>query len=350
MDEKKGMTCQAVVLPVKGGSMYQAPVRVQSAVETIQGNFKGKDIVSFDQFAVEDLAILFDVTQRMKHIAQNNEPSRLLEGLLVTLLFFEPSSRTFSSFAAAVKRLGGQTIEMQNPEQASSINKGETFEDTIRVIEAYSNLLVMRHRIPGAAREAALAAEFMPVINAGDGNNEHPTQTLLDMFTLYERFGRLDNLTGLLAGDALNSRAIHSLIRGLSLYPNNTLYVLAPQRLRLTRDDVVSFRDRGVRLIEIQRAEDIPQECDFWYWTRVQKERFDSPEEYQNAQYEIVVATPELLNTYAKKDMILMDPLPRVGSVDPAVDADERAVYLRSQIRNGLYTRMALLALVLGRV
>lgn len=330
--------------------MYQAPTRVQSAVEKIQGDFKGKDIVSFDQFSVDDLAILFEATQQMKRIVRNNEPSRLLEGMLVSLLFFEPSSRTFSSFAAAVKRLGGQTIEMQNPEKTSSITKGESFEDTIRVIEAYSDLLVMRHRIPGAAREAALAAEDMPVINAGDGNNEHPTQTLLDMYTLYERFGRLDNLTGLLAGDALNSRAIHSLIRGLSLYKNNTIYVLSPCRLCLTRDDVVNFTDRGIRLIEIHSVEDMPHDCDFWYWTRVQRERFDSAEEYQQAQHEIVVATPELLDTYAKKDMILMDPLPRFESVDPAVDVDERAVYLRSQIRNGLYTRMALLALVLGRL
>jgi len=329
--------------------MVQVPVRVQSAIEMIQQNFTGKDIVSFDQFTTEDIAILFDVTQRMKYIAERKIPSRLLDGLLVSLLFFEPSSRTFSSFAAAVKRLGGQTIEMQNPEQASSLSKGESFADTIRTLEAYSDALVMRHRIPGAAREAALVAESMPIINAGDGNNEHPTQTLLDMYTLYDRFGRLDNLVGMLAGDALNSRTIHSLIKGLSLYKNNTIYVLSPECLRLTRDDVVNFSDRGIRLIEIQRAEDIPTHCDFWYWTRVQRERFGSPAAYQKAQQEIVVATPQLLNTYAKKDMILMDPLPRVDSVDPAVDTDERAVYLRSQIRNGLYTRMALLALVFGR-
>jgi aspartate carbamoyltransferase len=286
----------------------------------------------------------------MKRIAVNNEPSHLLEGLLVGLLFFEPSSRTFSSFAAAVKRLGGQTLEMQNPETVSSVSKGETFEDTIQVLEAYTNAIVLRHRISGSAKLAAKAAESIPVINAGDGNNEHPTQTLLDMYTLYERFGRLHNLTGLLAGDALNSRTIHSLLRGLSLYGNNTMYILSPHRLSLSRDDVVSLQDRGVRLIEIHRAEDIPPDCDFWYWTRVQKERFASLAEYQQAQHEIVVATPDLLNKYARRDMILMDPLPRVGSVDPAVDADERAVYLRSQIRNGLYTRMALLALVLGRI
>jgi aspartate carbamoyltransferase len=216
-------------------------------------------------------------------------------------------------------------------------------------MESYTNAIVLRHRISGSAQQAARTAEIVPVINAGDGNNEHPTQTLLDLYTLYERFGQLHNLTGLLAGDALNSRTIHSLIRGLSLYENNTVYILAPQQLRLSRDDFMIFRDRGVRVIEISSEREIPGDCNFWYWTRVQKERFASQEEYRAAQQEIVMVTRQLLNTYARKDMILMDPLPRVNSVDSAVDADERAVYLRAQIRNGLYTRMALLALILGR-
>jgi len=319
-------------------------------LEMISGNFKGKDIVSFDQFSVEDLHMLFDLTGRMKHIAVNKEPSHLLEGLLIALLFFEPSSRTFSSFAAAVKRLGGQTIEMHNPETASSVNQGESFEDTIRVLEAYSNAIVLRHQFAGAAREAAQAAEFVPVINAGDGNNEHPTQTLLDLYTLYEHFGRLDHLTGLLAGDCLNSRTIHSLLRGLSLFKNNTVYLLSPRSLRLTRDDFLALSNRGIKIIEISDVRDIPTDCHFWYWTRLQKERFASRTEYQDNLKAVVVVTPHLLQTYARKDMILMNPLPRVESIDPAVDMDERAVYLRSQIRNGLYTRMALLALILGRV
>jgi aspartate carbamoyltransferase catalytic subunit len=344
------MTYQPIVKNFfEGGSMLQFLPLSQPGLEKIHGSFKGKDIVSLDQFSVEDLQRVFHLACQMKQLVVNNEPSRILEGLLVGLLFFEPSSRTFSSFAAAVKRLGGQTIDIQNPETVTSVSKGESFEDTIRVMEAYTNAIVLRHRISGSAQEAAQAAEYVPVINAGDGNNEHPTQTVLDLFTLYEQFGRLDNLTGLLAGDALNSRTIHSLIRGLSLYKNNTLYVLSPRQLRLSRDDFMAFKSRGIRIIEISQARDIPRDCNFWYWTRVQKERFASLEEYKAAQSEIVVATPQLLKEYARKDMILMDPLPRVDSVDPAVDADRRAVYLRAQIRNGLYTRMALLALVLGR-
>jgi aspartate carbamoyltransferase catalytic subunit len=318
-------------------------------LETADGHFKGQDILSFDQFSVEDLYLLFDLTDRMKHIALNGEPSRLLEGLLVALLFFEPSSRTFASFVAAAKRLGGQTIEMQNPEIVSSVNKGESFEDTVRVLEAYANAIVLRHPAAGSAQQAAQVAEFVPIINAGDGNNEHPTQTLLDLCTLYEHFGRLDHLTGLLAGDCLNSRTIHSLLRGLSLFRDNTVYLLSPRSLRLARDDFLALSNRGVNIIEISDVREIPTDCHFWYWTRLQKERFASRAEYQDTLKSVVVVTPHLLQTYARKDMILMNPLPRVESIDPAVDTDERAVYLRSQIRNGLYTRMALLALVLGR-
>src|SRR6266516_5010323 len=202
----------------------------------INGNFKGKDIVSLDQFSAEEFRVLFTLTNSMKQIVINNEPSDLLAGHLISLLFFEPSSRTFGSFAAAVKRLGGQTLDIQNPETVSSVAKGETFEDTIRTFEAYSDAIILRHRTIGAAKVAAEIASSIPGINAGDGNNEHTTQTLLDLYTLYERLGRLNNLTCLIAGDPLNSRAIHSLIRGLSLFNNNTVYLLSPKKLQLTRD------------------------------------------------------------------------------------------------------------------
>jgi aspartate carbamoyltransferase catalytic subunit len=330
--------------------MHYVTFRPQPDLELIHGDFKGKDIVSFDQLAVEDLYQIFSLSHFMKQLVVNNEPSQLLAGFLVTLLFFEPSSRTFCSFAAAVKRLGGQTIEIQHPEVVASLCKGESFEDTIRVLEAYSNAIVLRHRVVGAAQQAASVASFVPIINAGDGSNEHPTQTILDLSTLYERYGRLDGLKGLLAGDCLNSRAIHSLLRGLSLFRNNTVYLLSPGCLRLTRDDFFALSSRGIKLIEIESEKEIPRDCDFWYWTRVQRERFSSGEEYTAALKQTIMVTPELLDIYARKDMILMDPLPRVESVDPAVDQDERAVYLRAQIRHGLYTRMALLALVLGRV
>jgi aspartate carbamoyltransferase catalytic subunit len=329
--------------------MSQSTMYSLKNVAMIDGDFTGKDILTLDQFTAEDLRVLFRLTGDMKRIVVNNEASQMLAGMLVALLFFEPSSRTFASFVAAVKRLGGQTLELQNPETVSSISKGETFEDTIRVFEAYADAIVIRHPNPGSAQIAADAADFVPVLNAGDGNNEHPTQTLLDLYTLYEQFGRLDNLTGLLVGDALNSRTMHSLLRGLSLFENNKVYVLTPPQLRLKRSDLVLFQSRGVNIVEISSEKEIPRTCNFWYWTRVQKERFTSPDQYQKMVKANLVATPRLMEEYASKDMILMDPLPRVDSVDPAVDTDARAIYLRSQIRNGLYTRMALLALVLGR-
>ena len=170
---------------------------------------------------------------------------------------------------------------------------------------------MLRHRFAGAAQQAAQVAELVPVMNAGDGCNEHPTQTLLDLYTLYERFGSLDHLTGLLAGDCLNSRTIHSLLRGLSLFKNNTVYLLSPQSLRLTRDDFLAFTKRGLKIIEISDIRDIPTDCHFWYWTRLQKERFASRAEYQDNLKAVVVVTPHLLQTYARKDDLLMNPLPR---------------------------------------
>ncbi|GAC1399527.1 MAG: aspartate carbamoyltransferase [Ktedonobacteraceae bacterium] len=315
----------------------------------IDGNFKGKDIVSLDQFSQADLYQLFTLTYDMKRIAVRSEPSHILAGTITSLLFYEPSSRTFGSFAAAIKRLGGQTLDIQSPETVTSVYKGESFEDTIRVFEAYSDAIVLRHKLAGSAQQAAETAEFVPIINAGDGNNEHPTQTLLDLYTLYETFGRLDNITGLLVGDLLNSRTIHSLIKGLSLFKGNTVYLLSPRRLQLMRADFQQLQTRGITIIEITCEQEIPQDCHFWYWTRVQKERFASLEDYNGVARETFVVTPQLMNRYASKTMILMDPLPRVGTIDPSVDSDSRAVYLRSQIRNGLYTRMALLALVLGK-
>ncbi len=317
--------------------------------QDIKKNFKGKDILSLDQFSKDDLHILFDHAKTMRNLAINSNPSTILSGPIVTLVFYEPSSRTFSSFSAATKRLGGQTIEYQNPLQVSSAVKGETLEDTVRVFEAYSEAIVIRHPEIGTAQKAANACEFAPVINAGDGIGEHPTQALLDLFTIQERFGRLTNLKALLAGDALNSRTMHSLIKGLSLFKGNTLYLLSPEKLKLPKQQRAELTKGDIHIIEITSEKDIPKDCNFWYWTRVPKKRFASLEEYEQFTYPFVI-TPQLLEKYGNKDMILMDPLPRIKTIDTSIDADPRAVYLRSQVRNGMYVRMALLALVLGKI
>lgn len=267
----------------------------------------------------------------------------------MVLLFYEPSSRTRGSFDAAVKQLGGQTVVVENPQQFSSVAKGETFGDTIRTFEAYSDAIVLRHPVTGSAAKAAEVAKHVPIINAGDGIGEHPTQALLDLYTIWEHTGRLSGLKGLIAGDILNGRTVHSLIRGLSLYEGNELYLLSPEELRLSREDREGFRSCGIKLVEIEDARQIPKDCDFWYWTRVQKERFESEDAYKKVNNKFIV-TKKLLGEYGNTGMILMHPLPRVGEIAEEVDSDPRAVYLRSQIRNGMYVRMALLGLVLGRI
>jgi len=314
--------------------------------QKINGKFKGKDIISLDQFSPNDIEILFKLTKKMKLIAINGRPSKLLVGKIVTLIFYEPSSRTFGSFGASVKQLGGQTVDILNPQVFSSVSKGETLEDTIRVFEAYSDAIIIRHPVVGTAKIAAEAAKFVPIINAGDGIGEHPTQTLLDLCTINEKHGNLNNLTGVMAGDLLNGRTVHSLLKGLSLYKNNTVYLLSPKELKLSKNDFNNYRSRGVRLIEISKQEELPKNADFWYWTRVQKERFTSLTVYEKLKTRFIV-TKELINQKAGKNTIIMHPLPRVGEIDPAIDNDLRAVYLSSQIRNGMYIRMALLSLVL---
>ncbi len=315
----------------------------------IHGDFKGKDILSLDQFSLKDIQLLFQHVPKMKDIAKNAKPSDLLKGNLVTLLFYEPSSRTFGSFGASIKQLGGQTVEIVNPQEFSSVVKGETLDDTVRVFEAYCDAIVIRHPVAGTAQKAADAAHFIPIINAGDGVGEHPTQGLLDLYTLYERNKKLDDLTVLFAGDMLNGRTVHSLIRGLSLFKGTTAYLLSPKELKLGRKDFNDFKEKGIKLIEIEKESDIPKKTDIWYWTRVQKERFHSYKEYEKVKNRYII-TPSFMEKYGNKDMIVMHPLPRVGEIDTKLDSDPRSVYLKSQIRNGMYIRMALLGLVLGKI
>lgn len=315
--------------------------------EAINGDFKGKDILSLDQFSPLDISILFKHTKRMRTIGVNAKPSDLLKGNIVTLIFYEPSSRTFGSFGAAVKQLGGQTIEVHDV-SATSVAKGESLEDTIRVFEAYCDAIVIRHPIKGSIQKAADAAFFVPVINAGDGAGSHPTQALLDLYTIYEKFHRLDSITALLCGDVLHSRTHHSLIEGLSIYPNNTIYLLSPKKLKLSREDFAKYSKNNIKLIEIHDEKDIPENADVWYWNRIQRERFENPKEAEKYKDKFIL-TQQLLQERGNENLIILDPLPRVGEIDLNVDADPRAGYLRTQIRNGMYVRMALLSLVLDK-
>lgn len=305
---------------------------------------KNQNILSLDQFDTKVLSLIFKTADRMKKSFRNKKLLEELKGKVVTLLFFEPSSRTFSSFVGAAKRLGAQTIEYQNPRETSSAVKGETLEDTIKVFSVYSDLIVMRHPEIGALKRVADATET-PVINAGDGSGEHPTQALLDLYTMLNKFGRLHHLVGVIAGDLLYGRTVHSLLKGLSLYHGNTVYLLSPERLKLPRE-LFNAVSKKIKLVEIHSEKQIPENCNFWYWTRVQKERFSNLKEYEKIKHSFVI-TPELLKKKGGKQTIIMHPLPRVGEIHTEIDSDPRAVYLTDEIRNGLYIRMALLSLIL---
>jgi aspartate carbamoyltransferase catalytic subunit len=305
----------------------------------------GRDIVSIEQF---DRAAINTILLQCKTLIQSlGKPSlcKTLSGRVIALIFFEPSTRTYNSFSSAAQRIGAGVIGMQDT-SLSSMSKGETFEDTVRMYCGYADAIVMRHPEAGSVARAAEVADI-PVINAGDGIGEHPTQTLLDLFTIQEKFGTLDNLTGLMAGDLLNGRTVHSLLKALSLYKNNTIYLLSPKKLQLEKKFVEMMVSRGVKLIQIESEKDIPTTCHFWYWTRVQKERFESMTEYKKYKTALVV-TPELLKKKGNKNLIIMHPLPRVGEIDEAIDSDPRAYYFK-QARNGLFMRMTLLTMILDK-
>lgn len=321
---------------------------VERSDSKINGKFKGKDILSLNQFTPQDIDILFKETPRMQAAVEGQQQLTDLKDQVVTLLFYEPSSRSYGSFASAVQRLSGSIIPVQNPDIVASVAKGETLEDTVKTYECWSDGIIMRTKNPGDAVRAADAALYVPVINAGDGIGEHPTQTLYDLYTIRERFGRLNNLTGVITGDLLNGRTVHSLLKGFALYTDNTNYLLSPESLRLPREDLAELTRGSLKLIEIDSVDDIPKDADFWYWTRVQKERFASLKDYEAVKHQFVL-TPELLHTHGNDNMILMHPLPRAGEIEEAVDIDPRSVYLRRQMRNGLFVRMALLTLVMGK-
>ncbi|MDE2025096.1 MAG: aspartate carbamoyltransferase [Patescibacteria group bacterium] len=318
----------------------------KDSITQVKGNFKGKSILSLDQFSTSDLDIVFKQADKMKQLVQTQGGSDLLKGKMVAGLFYEPSSRTFTSFMTAAQRLGAGIIPLLGM-QASSVAKGETIEDTIRTFGCNVDAVVMRHPQVGSVGLAAKYS-YVPVLNAGDGIGEHPTQAVLDMFTIREKFGSLDNITGVLTGDLLNGRTTHSLIRGLSLFKNVTIYALTPGKLKLSREDYENFTERGVKIVEISEVADIPKNANFWYWTRVQKERFEDLNEYEALKHKYIM-TKQLVTDYAGSDTLLMHPLPRVGEIETDVDTDPRAVYIKTQMQNGVYTRMALLALVLGK-
>jgi aspartate carbamoyltransferase catalytic subunit len=266
-----------------------------------------------------------------------------LRGRLLATLFYEPSTRTRFSFESAMYRLGGQVLSAENAARASSAAKGESLEDTIQIVSAYADAIVLRHQEVGAAERAARAAQ-VPVINAGDGAGYHPTQALLDLYTIKKELGRLDHLRVGLAGDLRFGRTARSLALLLSRFPGNELVLISPRELGIGAEVIDQLQ--GVRVVETEDFEGAIGDLDVLYQTRIQAERFASPDEYERHRAVYVVTVDVMRRLPARA--ILMHPLPRVGEIDPLVDADPRAAYFR-QARNGLWTRMAVLDWVMER-
>lgn len=305
--------------------------------------FYGKDILSVKQFNHADLNYIFGVAHEMQEMVRRVGTFDMLKGKILANLFYEPSTRTSSSFTAAMERLGGSVIPI-NEVRYSSVAKGESLPDTIRSLECYSDVIVLRHPETGSA---ALAAQYgrKPIINAGDGTGEHPTQALLDLFTIQEEIGRVNGLTITMLGDLKYGRTVHSLARLLTLY-NVKLNYVSPDLLRMPTEVKDEIASKLIPQADYSNLDDVLAQTDVLYVTRVQKERFENPEDYEQVRGSYVI-TPELM-TKAKREMIVMHPLPRVGEISMEFDDDPRAAYFR-QMEYGLYVRMALLALVLGK-
>jgi aspartate carbamoyltransferase len=302
----------------------------------------GKDILSVKQFTRSDLEYIFDVAHEMHVMVERVGTFDLLKGKILANLFYEPSTRTSSSFTSAMERLGGSVIPI-NEVRYSSVSKGESLPDTVRTLECYADVIVLRHPETGAAAQAAQYAR-KPIINAGDGIGEHPTQALLDAFTIREELGQIDGLTVTMLGDLKYGRTVHSLARLLSLYSVRLNYI-SPEILRMPKD-IIEELPRTLPQAEYTALDPILPQTDVLYVTRVQKERFTDEAVYESVKGAYVI-TPETLEV-AKERMIIMHPLPRVGEISMDVDIDPRAAYFR-QMEYGLYVRMALLAMVLGK-
>jgi aspartate carbamoyltransferase catalytic subunit len=305
-------------------------------------NFKGKDIVSIRDLTREDMDQVLDLAERMIPYAKGEAFTKVLEGRILANLFFEPSTRTHMSFMTAMSRLGGRTMEMAHPSMMS-VAKGETLTDTIRMVESYSDVIVLRHPHEGSAR---LAAHFSskPVINAGDGAGQHPTQTLLDLFTIRREFGRIEGIKVSLVGDLKYGRTVHSLAEALTMFGAEVTFV-APANLQMPRETVRQVEKLGGKPKLTSKLEDVIKDADVLYITRIQKERFPDPAEYLK-----VAGCYRIDNTLlreAKRDLIVMHPLPRVDEIAPEVDGTAHARYF-VQAFNGVPVRMALLLLVLG--
>jgi aspartate carbamoyltransferase catalytic subunit len=304
--------------------------------------FLGRDIVSIHDFSKKEIEYILDFAKNMVPIAKGKKRVTTMNGRILSSLFFEPSTRTRLSFESAMSRLGGRVIGITERE-GSSLVKGETLADTIRMAESYSDVIVLRHPQEGAARMAAEFAEI-PVINGGDGAGQHPTQTLLDLFTIRSEVGNIKGKNIVFVGDLKYGRTVHSLSYAISLF-GAKIHFVAPELLQMPNEVIDKIKDQGVKPTSGNSLTEIIPKADVLYVTRIQKERIPDETEYKKVAG-IYKVDKELLDN-AKKKLIIMHPLPRVTEISPDVDDTAHALYFR-QAFNGVPVRMALLSLVLG--
>lgn len=298
---------------------------------------KNKSLVSIDDLSTEEMVSILDLAEKFE-----KEPSqRLLEDRVIATLFFEPSTRTRLSFESAISRLGGKIVGFTDA-SSSSVTKGETLNDTIRTVNSYCDLIVMRHPIEGSARLASEVAD-VPVVNAGDGANQHPTQTMLDLYSIRKTQKSLDNLNIFLVGDLKYGRTVHSLLMAMSRW-NTTFNFISPEELKMPVEYKLYLDKLGLKYYEHSDFTDIIKEADIIYMTRVQKERFSDPIEYEKVKNVYVLRNHMLRDT--KDNLRVLHPLPRVNEIHQDVDVNKKSYYFQ-QALNGVYTRQAILTRLL---
>ena len=303
-------------------------------------NFENRDIISIHDFSKDDLLYILKISKLMEKKPNPN----LLKNKILATLFFEPSTRTRLSFTSAMEQLGGQIVGFASP-GVSSAKKGETLWDTMKMVESYSDATVIRHPLEGSARLAAESSS-KPVINAGDGASQHPTQTLLDLYTIQKVKGTLENLNIGMLGDLKYGRTVHSLVTALS-YFNPKFYFIAPQALQMPQTYLDDLKEKKIKFVTESNLMKVSKKVDILYVTRIQKERFADPIEYE--KYKGVYKLDTSLLENIKKDLKIMHPLPRVDEIDKSLDETDHAIYFE-QAANGIHVRKALLALVLGKI
>ena len=299
---------------------------------------KNKSFVSIDDFTKEEIIEILDMAEEFE-----KQPIRdLLRNRVIATLFFEPPTRTRLSFESAINKLGGKIIGFADA-SISSVTKGESLHDTIRMVSSYSDLIVMRHQLEGSARYASEISS-VPIINAGDGTNQHPTQTMLDLYSIRKTQGTLDNLNIFMVGDLKYGRTVHSLMMAMSRW-NTTFNFISPEELKMPDENKIYLENLGLKYYEHSDFTDIISRADIIYMTRVQKERFSDPIEYEKVKNVYVLKNSMLANT--KPNMRILHPLPRVNEISTDVDSSSKAYYFE-QALNGVFTRQAILCKVLG--